>query len=183
MPKPYERLKTDSDRGWAAFQIYRDLPPEERLLQTVADRMGVSISMANQWSAKGRWAVRAKAWDAAVDTRRRNVELKAVEDMRRRQMQLALSMQNLGGMELRKLLIQAQKEQKISTVSAELILKLIDQGAKLERLNRGEPGEIVQVQSDADLDFSRLSTEELRNLRDIRRKLTSSSETVDDGEA
>lgn len=177
MPKPYERLPSDTDKSFAAFQLFRDLPPEVRSIDEIAKMTGKSKSLIQQWSAKHRWQSRARAWDATLDRRKREADLKALEKMRERQLNLALSMQNVGGIEIRKLLKQADKES-ASVITVADLLKFIEQGTKLERLTRGEPGEIVQAKADSsDLDYTRLTNEELRQLRRLRSKLVQPDST------
>jgi len=175
--KPWERSEKDTDKEWAAFIIFRDLLPEERCLPPVAKAIGKSVSLVTMWSSKYRWFSRVRAWDGYLDSRKREAELKALMKMHERQIQLALGLQSVGGAELQKLIAQVQESGKVSLMQAETVLKFIEQGTKLERLNRGEPGEIIQNKMEAsDLDYTKLSNDELRTLRDLRRKLTDKEE-------
>lgn len=72
----YERLPEETPKAFAAFQHYRDTPPEQRsILNTYrhvqrkpsAERASGSYS---QWSIRYRWTERAEAWDTAVDRTR-----------------------------------------------------------------------------------------------------------------
>jgi hypothetical protein len=64
--------------------------------------------------------------------------------MQRRHIKLALGMQQLGAQELQRLVKRAQEKAETggAGLTASDIHKLIDAGAKLERLNRGEPESI-----------------------------------------
>lgn len=167
MALPYERRSNETDPAWQAFVVYRDAGLE-RSHEKVARALGKSTQLIGRWSRAHQWVKRVRAWDVEIDRRKRLEDLTAIEKMRRRQIDIATKMQTLGLSELEKLTTNAEALEKENAVPAELILKLIDQGAKLERLNRGEPSDIVQQQSASDLDPTQLTTEELRDLRRIR---------------
>ena len=65
MPELWERLsnKNESSRAFAAFCIYRDLPPTERSLAKIAQTHKKSIAVIASWSTKYEWVKRATAFD------------------------------------------------------------------------------------------------------------------------
>ena len=65
MPELWERLsnKNESSRAFAAFCIYRDLPPTERSLAKIAQTHNKSIAVIASWSTKYEWVKRATAFD------------------------------------------------------------------------------------------------------------------------
>lgn len=137
--KPYEQQPKETDVAFAAFKTYRDM--EERTLAKTGKALGKSAPLMEGWSSRWRWGERATAWDRERDDRARATTLDEIEEMQRRHIQLALGMQQLGALELQRVLKDAQTKVEIGGVglSAADIHRLIDAGAKLERLNRGEP--------------------------------------------
>lgn len=145
----YERQPTESDQAWEAFLKYRELGLQRSLAQ-VAQSLGKSVQLIERWSRTWSWRLRVTEWDRDLDRRRRQADLQAVSDMRRRQLAMATTVQGLGTVEIQKLLRDAQASEN-ATLTADQALKLIEIGAKLERLNRDEPGEIVEERN-KDLD-------------------------------
>ena len=167
----WEKRKTETMRAFDAFVLYRDMGPRRTLL-LVSKEIKKHPRQCEQWSAKHAWIKRAEAWDGEQDRVGRLAELKEIEKMRKRQTQLALSMQNLGALNLKKLLIQAEKAKKNGDpLDPDIVIKLIKEGAALERLNRGEPNEIVQTTIEDEIDYSILTKDELTQMRIIKKKL------------
>lgn len=167
----YDRKADESDPAFEAFVLYRDAGVS-RNTRSVAKELDKSHTIVGRWCTEHGWVKRARAWDKEVDRRNQLGQLKEVEAMRRRQIKMALSMQELGMIELEKELATAKRrKKKRGDLDEKTIVKLIDQGAKLERLNRGEPGEIVQSNSDGSVDLTGLTTAELRKLKEMRSKV------------
>jgi len=87
---------------------------------------------------------------------------KALEEMRARHMKQSLLMQDLGNSRLSQMmeLLNAGKEVPINVRDAQA---LIEAGAKMERLNRGEPESITQTSSEVKMQ----ATVETIDLRDV----------------
>lgn len=168
--RPYERREDESDPAFEAFAAYRDLGLS-RTQAEVAKESGKDASLIARWGSKYDWRKRTHAWDMEVDRRKRNGELRGIEDMRRRQIKLGLDIQELATIELRKMLREAKKRGNAETLEQGLVMKLIDVGTRLERLNRGEPGEIVQNVDSSAVDLSHLTIEELKAYRAVGRKI------------
>jgi hypothetical protein len=168
MAAPYDRLKAESDQSFAAFVVYRSLG-SDRSTAKAALELGKSKALLDRWCSKHKWVKRCAAWDAHVDQRLREAETRELEKMRARQISLASSLQGLGATELRKALSKANSNPS-GTVSIKELIALIETGTKLERVNRGEPGEIVGHR-DEEVDLTALSMEELKALKGMHQKL------------
>jgi hypothetical protein len=168
--RPFERNEEETDPAFAAFAAYRDLGLERSHVK-VAANVGKSVQLIAKWSRVHAWRKRTLAYDMEVDRRKRVGDLKGVEDMRRRQIKIGLDLQELGGIELSKMLREAKKRSSAETLEQGLVMKLLDLGSKLERLNRGEPGEIVQNVDSNTVDLSNLTIEELKAYRAVGRKI------------
>lgn len=140
---PYERQPKETDPAWRAFLVYRDDP--ERSQSKVARTLSKSKQLIGGYSVKWRWRDRVEAWDREADDRARAAKLDEIEEMQRRHIQLAQGMQQLAAKELARKLEAAKANQKRGQLSAKDMRELLEAGAKLERLNRGEPGEHVRV--------------------------------------
>jgi hypothetical protein len=140
--KPFERQPKETDPAWKAFQIYRDM--DKRSHAKLGDQLGKSKQLISTWSSKWRWVERCVAWDREADDRARAATLEEIDEMQRRHVQLALGMQQLGALEMQRLLRDANKkaEGEGAGLTAADVHRLIDAGSKLERLNRGEPTDI-----------------------------------------
>ncbi len=170
MSRPETKRDEESNEAFEAFAMYRDMGVG-RSQKAVADRLNKSTTIINRWATAYNWKKRAHSYDLELDRRKRLADLRAVEKMRYRQTMTALRMQATGLIELEKMLKNAQSKQERGELDEKTVIALIEKGAKLERINRGEPGEIVQANVGEGLDLSGLSVDELRQLRDLRAKV------------
>jgi len=164
MPEIYEQLHDETSLAWGAFVVFRDLGPK-RTFTKVAEVMGTTSHSVGQWAKKYRWKRRVAVWEAEKDRITRETELHSIAEMKRRQIKTAIAMQAIAGNELAKLANLSGQDPEMLMLSVTEILKLIDKGASLERLNRGEPGEIVQTNTNKEVDYSQLTTPELKQLK------------------
>lgn len=169
MSAPYDRQAEETDSTFEGFQAYRDMGLG-RSLAKVASMLGKSTPLMERWSSANRWVKRAAAWDTYVDMRTRNAELRELEKMRARQIRIACDLQSFGDTELQKHRAQAKKLKK-ATLKPDELLRMVKEGAIMERVNRGEPGEIVQT-TGRDIDLSQMTTKDLADLKRLREKLT-----------
>lgn len=182
---PWERQPGESDTAWVAFAAYRDMGPNDRSHAKLAAKFGKHRQNFVRWSAQWDWVARCAAYDSWVDKQAKVVEIEAIKDMRKRHVQMAMTLQGAAALALNKII--AAERQVVTnpdgtTSPAPLTLKpsevkeLAELGTKLERLTRGEPGEIevakIDVAGPAPIvhDYSSLSSEELRTLRALVRK-------------
>ncbi len=178
----YEKRESEGDEAFAAFAVYRDLG-SERSHAKVAIKVGKNVTLMSRWASAHAWTKRCHAFDREMVRREEVGRLKGVEDMRRRQTRIALELQELGQIELRKMLAEAKKHAKADTLEQGLVMKLIDLGSRLERLNRGEPGEIIQSNGGEAIDYSGLTTDELKVMRAVRIKLRAAREAAESDQA
>ena len=178
---PYERRENETDPAWAAFVVYRDMGLD-RSLTKVSQAAGKDRSLMEKWSSGHEWRKRVIAYDMEADRRSRIGALKGVEDMRRRQTKLALLAQDLVTLELSKLVEGAKKHAGASTVDPALVAKLLETSTKLERVVRGEPGEIIETHSADAVDLSGATTDDLRALKRIKVSIAARRAAAGDGE-
>jgi len=93
-PEPGARWPGESDKAFAAFLTYRDLPPSSRSQQEVGRILAKSRQWIGEWSRQWSWVERASAWDAAQDRiRRLALQAEAEEAAKRHAQQARLLMQ------------------------------------------------------------------------------------------
>lgn len=64
IPKIWERMSTETDKSYAAFELYLSLHPPRRY-SVVAEMMGKSDSLIRRWGAQHSWVTRSEAFDNA----------------------------------------------------------------------------------------------------------------------
>jgi len=168
MSAPYEQQPRESSKAFASFIVYRDMG-HSRTLAGAAKLRGMSGPYFEDLAGRHAWSKRVRAWDMEVDRRKRKADLDAIEKMRARHVDQGVALQGLGAAELRKHIAVASASATI-TLKVEQVLDLIEAGTKLERISRGEPGEIVQHAA-SKLDLTKLTTDELISMRRMQNKL------------
>jgi len=152
---PWERQPNERAHHFKAFSIYRDLDPSTRSLQKCAriyygeENYSISkLRTVEKWSKNFGWVARVTAWLDHLDEVSRQTELDAIEQMKRLQAFNGSRLQMVGALELEKLLKEV-KTQRSRTLSIKDILSYLTDGAKLERLGRGEPESITEERGDS----------------------------------
>jgi hypothetical protein len=168
--KPYERKRNETDREWRLFVIYRDLDDFDRTLEKAAEYAGADVEELELLYKKRGWRKRIDSWTVVQDRARRRATLKQIEAARERQILLGVNLQKVGGAALQKLADMLRQEPD-ATISTANVIKLIREGAALERVNLGEPETIIEERKGPDVDLSKLSLKQLRELREIKKGL------------
>ena len=81
---PYEKLPSESEKAFASFVVYRDLPAKERSVPAAYRQKTGKVTAKqatgtwNEWAKKYEWRARAFAWDAQQDRARTEATTKAV---------------------------------------------------------------------------------------------------------
>lgn len=144
-PKPWERQPDETTKPFEAFCAYRDMG-RGRSLRAVAEKLGKSEQLMSRWSAKNKWVERASQWDDEQERIEREIaqkeQAKAIREMRKRHADIANAM-----------LLKAAKALKAipdDEVRAGDISRMVDVAAKLERISRGDVGEVVEERNGGD---------------------------------
>jgi hypothetical protein len=130
----WDRQPGEGTKAWVAFCVYRDLDPATRSLSKVAQELGKSKVLMGRWSSHWRWVGRVRAWESEKDRQKRAGELKALEDMDRRQVAMGRLMQSKGIERLN-----AMSPDEVQLLSVSEVIRLIETGVRLERIGRGDP--------------------------------------------
>lgn len=133
--KPWERQDEETVKQFEAFCIYRDLG-KGRSLQKVSTQLSKSMTLMKRWSAKNDWIERVAAWEDEQDRLIRIELTRDIGAMRKRHADIASAM----------LLKAARALQKIpdDEIKASDISRMIETATKLERISKGDVGEVVE---------------------------------------
>lgn len=163
----WERQASETDESWTAFQSYRDQTPPRRMHHAAVRR----TEMLSTWYNDHQWAERVAAYDRHLDAIRRAtreaVLLEDEKDRAARQLGHLKGVQDIIDLELAKLWRDAKATEAFGLVKVSDLNRLLANAITLERLIRGQSTEQVNV----DVNLDNLTPEELRQLRDLQRKM------------
>lgn len=134
-PEPWERQESETAKAWEAFCIYRDMGVD-RSLRKVVQQLHKSLTQIGEWSSKYDWVKRVAAWDVEQDRLARIEQLKEIKKMRNRHAGIAKAMIVKAGRALNRI-----PEDEITPND---ISRMIDVASKLERISRGDVGEVIE---------------------------------------
>ena len=138
-PEPWERRQDETSRAYEAFCAYRDMGPGRSIAKT-GQLLGKNQTTLEQWSSKYGWVKRVAAWDDEQDRIEREAaqkeQAKAIRDMRVRHAKLAEAMLMKAARGLARI---PDDEIKPADIS-----RMVDVASKLERISRGDVGEVVE---------------------------------------
>lgn len=150
-----------------------------RSYKAVAKILGKSYSWTEKKAREMCWAERTEAWDNEVDRRIQAAELSEIERMVKRQVGLSLGMQEAATYELQALVNRIKLAEKVAQQTRQVrrpftsvrdIVRLVECGTKLERLNRGEPDSIVETRPVPE-NLDALDVNELELYRELLAKM------------
>lgn len=138
-PQPWERREKESTKAYEAFCIYRDMG-RERSLSKVAAKLEKSETLMGRWSGEHKWVDRAAKWDDEQDRIEREIaqkeQAREIREMRKRHADLAKVMLIKSAKALARIPDDDIKPGDIS--------RMVDVASKLERISRGDVGEVVE---------------------------------------
>lgn len=135
-PEPWERQIGETSRAYEAFGVYRDMGPD-RSHAKVCQKLSKNRATIAGWSSKYEWVKRTAAWDAEQDRIARQNQIDEIKKMRKRHTDLATAMLVKAAKALQRI---PEDEVKASDVS-----RLVETASKLERISRGDAGEVVEA--------------------------------------
>jgi hypothetical protein len=133
----WERQPGESDPAWAAFVVYRDLPPSERSISRVVSDTGKSRSLIAGWSSRWDWKDRAAQYDRHMDRQATRREIEAIAKMKENHLILATNAQAHLARWIKDVLPGL-----VPTLTPREFVMLMEFATGLERKAYGDPGEI-----------------------------------------
>jgi hypothetical protein len=161
MENIWERQVNEPERAFLRFKKYREMG-SKRSLRTLAQQENVQLSSIAAISTKFNWQARVAKWDAHLDQISQQSEIDEIVAMKKRQISLALKAQKLAEQGLEKLIKQIETDD-VSQIRTMDLSKLLDTGCRLERLNRNEPEQNLEIKQQQNLEV--LNEEELETMR------------------
>lgn len=156
--EPYwGRQPREATNSWLAFRAYRDQGPERTLLGA-SKAMGMGVGTVTHIAKRWLWAKRVGSWDEELDRRIIQAKVRLVEEMAHKQAQLGLEMQEKAREALWAIrpYTEEYKEEDgrviviiKSNIGAKEVAALAKIGSEIERLARGEPTEIIDIEGQA----------------------------------
>lgn len=140
-PEPWERQPEETPKAFEAFCVYRDLGPE-RSIAKAGKQLGKNRVTLEQWSSKYEWVKRCTAWDTEQDRIARQDQQKEIKKMRKRHAGIAAAMLVKAATALQRL--------PDDEISASEISRMVDVASKLERISRGDVGEVIEERNGGD---------------------------------
>lgn len=140
--EPWERQEGETPKQFEAFVKYRDMG-EDRSLQKVANELAKSRQLLTRWSSANNWVERCRAWDNEQDRLLRLEQVKDIKKMRKRHADTGTLMVAVAQKALQKMIDPKTKELREDITSNE-IARLVEVGSKLERLSRGDVGDVIE---------------------------------------
>ena len=134
--QPWERMKGENTKAYAYFETYLFMGPTERSLGKVGEKFGKSSVAIENHSRKYNWVERAEAWDNEQSRIARETHQKEIIEMRNRHAELARKM-----IEKAEAAVENIDPEKLNPGS---LSKIVDVAAKLERISRGDVGEVIE---------------------------------------
>ena len=134
-PEPWERQLNESPQAFEAFACYRDMGAA-RSTAKVSRQLCKSVSLMNRWSSEHEWVKRVAAWDAETDRVARQTHLDGIKEMRERHATIARKMLDTADSALTNI--------NPNEVSTNEIARLVEIASKLERISRGDVGDVIE---------------------------------------
>lgn len=169
MIDPWDRQLDETEKAFLRFKKYREMG-SKRSLRALAHEEKVQLSAIASISTKHHWQSRAAAWDAHIDKISQQSEIDEICAMKKRQISLALKAQKVAQQGLEKLINQLENiDEDHSKTLSQLrpldLSKLLDTGCRLERLNRDEPEQNLEIKQQQNFDL--LNEQELETLHHL----------------
>ena len=98
----WDRLPQESDSAFAAFVIYRSMPPTDRSIKQVPiirdgeAKRGRNTRQFDQWASKFSWTDRVAAWDIYQDKKYQKEHTNVIQRDKQRILRRAYKMMDLG---------------------------------------------------------------------------------------
>ena len=131
----WERREGETNKQFEAFCVYRDLGID-RTQRKVSEQLRKSEALISRWASINNWTERVRAYDDEQDRLNRIAQQKEIAQMRKRHAGIAS-----------KMLETAQAALEVIDpldVKPNDISRLVEVASKLERISRGDVGDVVE---------------------------------------
>lgn len=150
--RAWERQDGESGKAYEAFAVYRDMGAA-RTLSGAARQLGKSRALIDRWRRQWNWEERVRAYDRELERAAHEEALKAVREMSRHHIDMALQMQTKA--------LEGLTNLNAKKMRTKDVVALIHEGTKLERDSRAQIVEDTTPKDDDADGFSFDDTEDL----------------------
>ena len=131
---PWDKRPRETGKAYDYFLMYREMGVQRSVYQ-VAKTLGLNPTGVHKIAVRNEWGIRVAAWDEKLAKARDDAALAAAKRMGERHAELGMRMQSIGNTRLE----QFEKLPGLtSSLSADETIRLVKEGAALERTARGE---------------------------------------------
>lgn len=134
--QPWERMSGESAIAYKYFEAYLQMDPTERSMDAVGKKYGVTQKAIEAHGLRHNWTERVKAWEDEQSRIAREQHQKEIIEMSNRHAELARKM-----IEKAEAAVENIDPEKLNPGS---LSKIVDVAAKLERISRGDVGEVIE---------------------------------------
>lgn len=127
--KSWERQPNESVQAYEAFKTYLDMG-SERSVRKVEQELHKSHALIARWSSTWNWTRRVREYDNELVRSEIAEKKKEVQKMRKRQLETGALLQRMA--------LEALSKADLDGAKPEILLRLITEGARLEKENRLE---------------------------------------------
>lgn len=167
----WERQETDTDDSWVAFVAFRDMKAPRRLLTVAVNGSRLPTAKLSEWYRAHAWKERADAYDRHMDRvvleEREALLRQTSKEISAEHMTMLHAARELVQRELDKWLQASRETEAQGLLKVSDVNRLLENVVKLDRLIRDQSTEQVTVE----MDLSKLTPEELKQLRTLREKI------------
>lgn len=122
----WERQQGETAQAFEAFTLYCKMG-DERSLGKVGKKLGKSATLIERWSSQWNWVNRCRDYDNEIRRQEMRADKKAFQEMKKRQIGMAVELQNKA--------FEAFKALPVKALSPKDIKEFMKLGAELEREN------------------------------------------------
>lgn len=123
----WERRDGESGKAYEAFSVYRDMGAS-RTVSGVARQLNKSRALIDRWKRQWDWPERVRAYDRELERAAHEEALKAVREMSRRHIDMAMRMQDKA--------LEALSSLEADAIRPKDIVAMAHEGVKIERDSR-----------------------------------------------
>jgi hypothetical protein len=163
--KCWSKRDDESRADFGKFIRLRDIDPEERDFEAYLEKYEYDRVEIDALFEKYEWQHRIDAWDSSTKKRLLSMQARALKKMNASHATAGSLMVATAMTHTQKWLNRPPDEEPMSVTS---IVTLARAGTEIERVSRDMPTAITEVRERGDI--SKLDTDDLRKLKEIRRK-------------
>lgn len=157
--EPWNKMRNESAKAYAAFLSYKNLPARDRSLRKACiehygSATSSKIRQFQHWSARNMWVDRAVAWDQYVAQEADEKELEAIKRMREQHLTVAQGLMAKA--------VERLKNLDPLELNTSDVLRYLSEAIRIQRVTHGEPDSIQETQGEtSEITFAEMDDQQL----------------------